>query len=183
MAGNKIKDLNRVSGNDRPGRCTGRYYLAYGSNLSSEQMAYRCPDAKIVGTAVLEGWKLRFRLHATIEPEEDSKVPVLVWELSEADEKMLDRYEGYPSYYFKKDLEVKVTSIADGKVTDLTAMVYIMTEGRPLATPCIGYYGVLMDGYDDFGFDEQILDDALEEAKAYELSRHGYRRKSQGSVS
>lgn len=26
-----------------------KYYIAYGSNLSVEQMAYRCPDAKIAG--------------------------------------------------------------------------------------------------------------------------------------
>ena len=25
------------------------YYIAYGSNLSEEQMAYRCPDARITG--------------------------------------------------------------------------------------------------------------------------------------
>lgn len=32
-----------------------KYYIAYGSNLSVEQMAYRCPDAKIAGQAVLAG--------------------------------------------------------------------------------------------------------------------------------
>ena len=30
-----------------------RYYIAYGSNLSVEQMAQRCPDAKVVGLAAL----------------------------------------------------------------------------------------------------------------------------------
>ena len=32
-----------------------RYYIAYGSNLSVEQMRHRTPKAKIVGTAVLRG--------------------------------------------------------------------------------------------------------------------------------
>ena len=45
-----------------------RYYIAYGSNLSTRQMRYRTPDAKIAGTAVLTGWQLLFRVHATIEP-------------------------------------------------------------------------------------------------------------------
>ena len=31
-----------------------RYYIAYGSNLSVEQMAIRCPDAKIAGMAALK---------------------------------------------------------------------------------------------------------------------------------
>ena len=43
-----------------------KYYIAYGSNLSVEQMAYRCPDAKIAGQAVLAGWELLFRGCATI---------------------------------------------------------------------------------------------------------------------
>ena len=46
-----------------------KYYIAYGSNLSVEQMAYRCPDAKIAGQAVLAGWELLLR-HRT-EPEEE----------------------------------------------------------------------------------------------------------------
>lgn len=44
-----------------------RYYIAYGSNLSREQMAFRTPDAKIAGTAILTGWQLLFKVHATIE--------------------------------------------------------------------------------------------------------------------
>ena len=38
-----------------------RYYIAYGSNLSVEQMRHRTPKAKIVGTAVLRGWRLLFK--------------------------------------------------------------------------------------------------------------------------
>ena len=45
-----------------------KYYIAYGSNLSVEQMADRCPDAKIAGQAVLAGWELLFRGCATIAP-------------------------------------------------------------------------------------------------------------------
>ena len=29
-----------------------KYYIAYGSNLSVEQMAVRCPDARVVGNAL-----------------------------------------------------------------------------------------------------------------------------------
>lgn len=71
-----------------------RYYIAYGSNLSVEQMAVRCPDAKVAGMAVLKDWKLAFKVHATIEPCGGRVVPVLVWEISGKDEKNLDRYEG-----------------------------------------------------------------------------------------
>ena len=48
-----------------------KYYIAYGSNLSVEQMADRCPDAKIAGQAVLAGWELLFRGYHRTEPEEE----------------------------------------------------------------------------------------------------------------
>ena len=38
-----------------------RYYLAYGSNLNRKQMQMRCPGAKVVGTALLEGYELLFK--------------------------------------------------------------------------------------------------------------------------
>jgi tmRNA-binding protein len=33
-------------------------YFAYGSNLNFDQMAYRCPEATVVGTAKLDGYEL-----------------------------------------------------------------------------------------------------------------------------
>lgn len=38
-----------------------KYYVAYGSNLNREQMAHRCPDAKLVGTGVLSNYEMVFR--------------------------------------------------------------------------------------------------------------------------
>ena len=84
-----------------------RYYIAYGSNLSVEQMSQRCPDAKIAGMAALKDWKLVFKFHADIVPCEGRVVPVLIWEISESDEKNLDLYEGYPHYYVKRQMGVK----------------------------------------------------------------------------
>lgn len=85
-----------------------KYYIAYGSNLSVEQMAYRCPDATIAGQAVLAGWELLFRGCATIAPNPEKNTPVLVWEISERDEKNLDTYEGFPTYYRKEDLNIEL---------------------------------------------------------------------------
>ena len=38
-----------------------RYYLAYGSNLNVRQMKYRCPTAKIVGTAIIKDYELLYK--------------------------------------------------------------------------------------------------------------------------
>lgn len=139
-----------------------RYYIAYGSNLSTEQMAFRTPDAKIVGTAILYGWQLLFRVHATVEPNPERNTPVLVWEISEQDEKNLDRYEGYPVYYYKKELPVEVFPQDGGEPKHLTAMAYIMTDGRGLREPAQSYYEVLEQGYRDFHFPMHILEHALQ---------------------
>ena len=139
-----------------------RYYIAYGSNLSVEQMRHRTPDAKIVGTAVLKGWQLLFRCFATIRENPDYDTPVLVWDISERDEASLDRYEGFPRLYYKKELPVTVTPLNGGEPVNVTAMVYIMTEcERPAVLPSKAYYDVLDAGYAMFGFDKRILRQAL----------------------
>lgn len=90
-----IKEMGRL-------KVADKFYLAYGSNLSIEQMKVRIPDAEIVGTAMLERWRLLFRQYATIKKSGTYKTPVLVWKISEQDEKNLDRYEGFPKFYRKK---------------------------------------------------------------------------------
>jgi len=52
-----------------------RYYLAYGSNLYTPQMRYRCPSARLMGTAVIENYKLMFKKsktgsYLTVEPKQ-----------------------------------------------------------------------------------------------------------------
>ena len=140
-------------------------YIAYGSNLSLEQMAVRCPDAQIVGKGFLEDWKLKFRYHATIERSEGSRVPVLVWEISRKDERSLDRYEGYPHYYRKRKLKVAMTDLGGENAREVTGMVYIMTEKGEGGMPARSYYKLLAEGYKRFGFDPEILLRALEEAE------------------
>ena len=137
-----------------------KYYIAYGSNLSVEQMAQRCPDARIVGQAVLEGWELAFKGCATILPNKEKNTPVLVWEISAEDEKNLDIYEGFPHYYRKEKLEVEVVRESAEPLT-VTAMVYIMEHdyGQKMPTPY--YYRVLHEGYKAFHFPLHILEGAL----------------------
>ena len=141
-----------------------RYYIAYGSNLSVEQMKHRTPDAKIVGTATLQGWRLLFKGCATIEPKEGREVPVLVWEITDSDEASLDRYEGYPTFYYKRELPVRVTPLDGGAPRELTAMVYIMDEKQPFQMPSLYYYDVLYRGYRAFGFDLNLLRQGIEDS-------------------
>lgn len=139
-------------------------YLAYGSNLNLEQMKYRCPNSKVIGKTELKDYKLVFRgSHggsvATVEPCKDFKVPVLIWEINDADEKSLDLYEGFPKLYRKKYFDIDF----DGK--NQKAMVYIMNEGRDINLPSKFYFKTIMDGYKTAKFDLKVLDDALENSR------------------
>ena len=133
-----------------------KLYIAYGSNLNLSQMASRCPTAKVLGTSEMKGWRLLFRgAHAgavaTVEPFKGGSVPVLVWEITPADEAALDRYEGWPFLYRKETIKVKL----GGKT--VKAMVYIMNDGRPLGQPSCYYYSTILEGYKSAGFDVDIL--------------------------
>ena len=146
-----------------------KYYLAYGSNLNIAQMQFRCPDAVVVGTAVIPDYELLFKgsltgAYLTIEPKQGSHVPVCVWEVSLADELRLDRYEGVPSFYYKKEMRIPVKDIRTGKTKLHDAFVYIMHEDRKLGVPTSFYMRTCLDGYKDFGFDPDFLFDAYDKS-------------------
>lgn len=137
-----------------------KLYIAYGSNLNLEQMSKRCPTAKVVGISKIRGYKLLFRgphagSVATIEPVKGEVVPVLVWEITPADEAALDRYEGWPFLYRKETFKIKV----NGKFVE--AMAYIMNDGRPLGKPSHYYYKTILEGYKSAGFKEELLFKAM----------------------
>lgn len=147
-----------------------RYYIAYGSNLNIYQMRYRCPNARIIGTAVVPNYELLFKgsktgSYLTIEPKEGSNVPVAAWETTAEDELALDRYEGYPAFYYKKELVLPIKGIKTGKVRNRKVYVYIMHEERPIGIPSKSYVRTCIEGYHNFGFDIDVL------KKAYERSR------------
>ena len=147
-----------------------RYYLAYGSNLNSGQMWHRCPGARVVGTAVMENYRLLFKgsksgSYLTIEPKAGAFVPVAVWEVSAQDEYYLDRYEGYPTFYYKKELTLPITGIKSGKTRQRRCFVYIMHEDRSIGVPSSAYMRTCREGYDSFGFDSKLLMTAYNNAK------------------
>lgn len=136
-----------------------RLYVAYGSNLNLKQMARRCPTAKVYGIGMIKDYQLTFRGVATIEPDKGKAVPVAVWEIKPRDEQSLDRYEGYPSFYRKEDIQVEM---ADGQT--ITAMVYIMNRGQA-EFPTTGYFNTIAEGYADCGLDSSYLKEALDDTE------------------
>ena len=118
----------------------------------------------MAGKSELPGYRLLFRggqhnAHATIEEAEGRTVPVLLWKVSVRDEALLDRYEGYPYYYDKVQIPVEL----DGKT--VSAMAYVMQPGFDLNKPSPSYLHTIREGYQAAGFDQAVLDQALEDTR------------------
>ena len=139
---------------------TKTLYISYGSNLNIAQMKMRCPTAQPIAKTSLKDYRLVFQgmlqgAHAHVIPAPGESVPVVIWEISRADEKALDRYEGVAGgYYTKEYLPIDI----DGKATK--ALIYIMTP-HDHGIPNDGYLATIVQGYADFGLDVKALNAGL----------------------
>ncbi len=143
-------------------------YIAYGSNMNSEWMKKRCPDAKFLAVSCIENHSLCFRenragnVYSTIEESSDSKVPVVLWAIDSRCESKLDCFEGYDRqdrsscYYLKRKYKV---DFGNEKVNGI---VYVMNGVGRKAEPKYDYYNRILRGYIDHQIDPQPLIDALE---------------------
>ncbi len=127
-------------------------YVAYGSNMNLEQMAVRCPGARLVGTGLLRGYQLEFNRHATIVPTNDPgvAVPVAVWEITAQHEDRLDSYEGFPRYYRKLSCTV---DLSEGE--QIQGMVYQMCT-FDYFPPNEAYFAGIRDAYESLGLRSEI---------------------------
>ena len=136
-------------------------FAAYGVGVNRAEMAKRCPTAKLLGASTLRNHRIVFRgTHAAavanIEPAKGCSVPVLVWDITPADEAALDLYEGFPHLYEKHQFRLRL----DGKVVD--CMAYVMRGDRPIGKPSAFYYSTVLEGYKAAGFDTEILKSAVQ---------------------
>ena len=151
---------------------TERYYLAYGSNLNENQMKERCPGAKRVGTAIIKNFRLSFRYNGnscspkkrlTIDKAEGYEVPVGVYIINQKEELELDRKEGLRmGCYVKQTFSVELQS-ASG-VRPIVAYTYVMPDGRPFIESedeFNNYVEKIRNGYEAFGFDSALIDEAI----------------------
>lgn len=142
-----------------------KLYLAYGSNMNKGQMKHRCPDATVEGKAVLQDYELVFMGRsesavANILPAKGETVPVVIWSISERDERNLDVYEGYPHLYTKETVRVELNG------AKIEAMAYVMTPGHKYGRPAYRYYQTIAEGYTSFKISYEYLKQAVNKSDA-----------------
>jgi gamma-glutamylcyclotransferase (GGCT)/AIG2-like uncharacterized protein YtfP len=104
------------------------YYFGYGSNLSKEQMAIRCPESKYYASGTLSGysWLINARGYASITPSESEFVLGEVFTLSQQDIDYLDIYESVEEgMYLKSNLRIETSK------GTIDCLVYIASDSTP----------------------------------------------------
>lgn len=139
-------------------------YAAYGSNLDPRQMAERAPTSPPRGTGWIAGWRLTFGGEdlgwegalATVVEEPESQVFVMLYELSDLDERNLDLWEGSDIGLYEK-IRVRVHTL-DG---ELTAWLYAL-DAYEGGLPSARYLGIIADAAEVAG----APDDYVQELRA-----------------
>jgi gamma-glutamylcyclotransferase (GGCT)/AIG2-like uncharacterized protein YtfP len=147
------------------------YYFAYGSNLSRAQMRERCPGARFLDAALLEGYEQVFDGYsehwrcatANIVPAKSKRVTGGVYEISPEDLKKLDEYE---VNYHRLDVSVKMDH--DGTIKKAVAY---NREPRELGEPSEQYLSVMAQGRRDFDLFEMDPRLRSNEVKEYHVLR------------
>lgn len=110
-------------------------YFAYGSNMASAAMAHRCPNARAVGPAVLEGYDFFIGVDGwgSVKRKPGAAVHGVLWKLTPRDIAALHAYELlHQGLYDVRTLPVRV----DGK--RVRAMIYLLRRRAP-GKPKPGY--------------------------------------------
>ena len=140
-------------------------YFAYGANLNLDGMAYRCPGFKPISPAVLPDYRFVFKGVADVEPAPGEDVYGALYLLTPDHMKALDRFEGYPNLYIKKEALVRVL---DGLSPQhfTTAAIYIMRNGDRYAEPSKQYLDIILTGCRQWNLPEDYQE---------EIQRRAYR--------
>ncbi len=87
------------------GKTASKYYFAYGSNMSQEQMREICRKHEFVSLGKLCGFRFIIGAsgYATIGRSENECVYGVVWKISDEDEQSIDDYEGVAEGCYKKE--------------------------------------------------------------------------------
>jgi gamma-glutamylcyclotransferase (GGCT)/AIG2-like uncharacterized protein YtfP len=137
------------------------HYAAYGSNMDTGQMLERCPHSPAIGTGWIEGWRLTFGGEsigwegavATIVEDPLSHVFVVVYDITDEDERRLDEIELTMLGVYSK-IKLRVHTL-DG---DLLAWTYVLNDYEG-GLPSARYLSVMADAAEKAGAPDDYVAD------------------------
>lgn len=148
------------------------YYFAYGSNLDEAQVQKRTPFAKFVCRVALKDYKLTFVTYsyswkggiANVEPSEGDVVYGVLWHFTDEMLTKMDRYEGYPNKYTRKEVQVtKLIDDASDMPQEITAIVYEIKseiDKKDFQPAGDTYYNQIKAAYEKFALPMIVLEES-----------------------
>lgn len=136
-------------------------YAAYGSNMDPQQMAARAPHSPMTDIGWLSGWRLTFGGEdlgwegalATVVEDPGHQVFVVLYDLTDLDERTLDGWEGGSLGLYRK-LRVRVHTL-DG---DRAAWLYVL-DAYEGGLPSARYLGIMADAAAAAGAPDDYVQD------------------------
>jgi gamma-glutamylcyclotransferase (GGCT)/AIG2-like uncharacterized protein YtfP len=135
------------------------WYFAYASNMSRAQMRARAGQLLEERPGQLENYELVFNKKsrggsatANIRPAPGKTVRGVLYRISEAAYRNLDRFEGAPEHY--RRIEVIVT---DGSGKKITAQAYIAAKVENGLRPAPHYLQTILEGAEEHGLPAEYI--------------------------
>ena len=128
-------------------------YFAYGSNMSRAAMRRRCPEARPLGSAMLQDYRFFVGLEGwgSVEPKRGACVHGVLWRLTPRCLAALHAYELlHKGLYQVRQLPVRAGS------RRLSAMVYLLRRRRP-GRPKPGYVQAIAAAARDWHLPEPYI--------------------------
>ncbi|MET0741080.1 MAG: gamma-glutamylcyclotransferase family protein [Candidatus Nanopelagicales bacterium] len=138
-------------------------YAAYGSNMDPRRMAQRAPHSPPRGSGWLQGWRLTFGGEdigwdgalGTVVEDHLTQVFVMLYDLTDADERSLDDWEGSDLGLYRK-IRVRVQTL-DG---EQLAWMYVL-DAYEGGLPSASYIGLLAEAAQAAGAPDDYVADLL----------------------
>ena len=131
------------------------YYFAYGSNMNLETMKSRCGEENFVGfsNSTLDNYIFYFygRGYANIKESADDKIYGVLYKVNNSCMKSLDRAEGYPNLYQRREVKIK------NDFGDFDAQVYIVENDNTISNPSDFYFESVIVGAKQFSLPEDYI--------------------------
>ena len=169
------------------------YYFAYGSNLDEDQVQKRTPFAKFVCRVALKDYKLTFVTYnyswkggvANVEPSEGDVVYGVLWHFTDEMVTKMDRYEGHPNKYLRKEVVVtKLGTDTSDMPVEIPAIVYeikSLIDKDDFQPAGVTYYEQIKKAYEKFSLPMIVLEEAQKFATDNKVTYKGWSGAAAGS--
>jgi cation transport regulator ChaC len=129
-------------------------YFAYGSNLGASALRTRCPAARQVGIAYVDGYRIGFTRRSThrgggvadLVPCPGGRVWGALFDVSDDGFDALDAYEGVPTAYARE-----VWDCTTPQGARVPAHVYVVVHKEAEVPPSRRYWRIIVEGAREAG--------------------------------